>query len=165
LNQSLATRLYHAALASIHRADHGNGINSSQFREVEGISVDELTSSKKPKSLAVGYCNPPEETRFKKGQSGNSRGRPKGTPNMATVLERTLRDPAVVTKLEAAINQVMNKAAAGDLKAVQLLAALLRTAQERGAPEAEPDAYLDETEGDVFAEIVRRIKAAGNGEK
>ena len=114
----------------------------------------------KGKTKMVGYCNPPEETRFKKGQSGNPRGRPKGTPNMATVLERTLRDPAVVTKLEAAIKQVMNKAAAGDLKAVQLFTALLRTAQERGAPEAEPDAYLDETEEEVFIEIVRRIKAA-----
>jgi len=66
--------------------------------------------------------------------------------------------------MEAAIKQVMNKAAAGDLKAVQLFTALLRTAQERGGPEAEPDAYLDETEEDVFAEIVRRIKAAGKGE-
>lgn len=27
----------------------------------------------------VGYGRPPEETRFKKGQSGNPRGRPKGS--------------------------------------------------------------------------------------
>ena len=44
----------------------------------------------KPKSSKTGYCNPPEHTRFKTGQSGNPRGRPKGTLNLATVLERTL---------------------------------------------------------------------------
>ena len=44
------------------------------------------------RSTKVGYGNPPQHTRFKKGQSGNPRGRPKGTLNLATVLARTLRE-------------------------------------------------------------------------
>ena len=43
------------------------------------------------KTEQVGYGKPPKLTRFKPGQSGNPRGRPRGALNMATVLERTLR--------------------------------------------------------------------------
>jgi len=101
----------------------------------------------RPKTTKVGYRNPPEKSRFKTGQSGNPHGRPKGTLNMATILERTLREPVIivengkrrtVTKLEAALKQVVNQAASGKLKAVQLLATLVRSAEERGI-QAEPN--------------------------
>jgi hypothetical protein len=68
----------------------------------------------------VGYCHPPESARFTKGQSGNPKGRPKGSLNVATVFIKTLREKVVinengqrktVTKLEAAIKQLVNKAA------------------------------------------------------
>ncbi|HWX55498.1 MAG TPA: DUF5681 domain-containing protein [Verrucomicrobiae bacterium] len=68
------------------------------------------------------YRNPPQRSRFKKGQSGNPNGRPKGRANLATVLERTLRDTVVIkengrrktiTKLEAAARQLVDKAASG----------------------------------------------------
>ena len=127
----------------------------------------------KSKTKRVGYCNPPEHSRFQKGKSGNPTGRPKGTLNVATVLARTLHEKVIVkengkrrtvTKLEAALLRLTNKAAAGDLRAVQLLAALARSAEERGVPEATPNESLGEPEEDVFTEIVRRIKAAGKGE-
>ena len=89
--------------------------------------------SHQPKTTKVGYCNPPKHCRFKRGQSGNSRGRPPGSLNMATVLERALREKVVinengrqktVTKLEAAVKQLVNKAASGDLAALRQLSAL-----------------------------------------
>ena len=101
-----------------------------------------------PKTTKGGYRNPPEKSRFKAGQSGNPHGRPKGALNMATILERTLREPIIivengrrrtVTKLEAALKQVVNQAASGKLKAVQLLATLVRSAEERGIQAAEPN--------------------------
>jgi hypothetical protein len=97
----------------------------------------------RPKTTKVGYRNPPEKSRFKTGQSGNPQGRPKGALNMATILERTLREPVIivengrrrtVAKLEAALTQVVNQAASGKLKAVQLLATLVRSAEQAAEP-------------------------------
>jgi hypothetical protein len=102
----------------------------------------------RPKTTKVGYRRPPEKSRFKAGQSGNPHGRPKGSLNLATILEQTLREPTVivengkrktVTKLEAAIKQVVNQAAGGKLKAVQLLTTLVRSAEERGVQAAAPN--------------------------
>ena len=79
---------------------------------------------------SVGYGKPPREFQFKKGQSGNPNGRPKGSLNLATILARTLREKVTVneggrrraiTKLEAAAKQIVNKAAAGDAGAIRFL--------------------------------------------
>ena len=88
----------------------------------------------------VGYGKPPKHAQFKKGRSGNLNGRPKGTLNLATVLERTLREQVVInengrrkviTKLEAAITQLVNKAASGDAHAMRHLCQLVISAEER----------------------------------
>ena len=134
--------------------------------------MDEQSKSEKPKTTKVGYCNPPAHTRFKTGQSGNPRGRPKGTLNMATVLGRTLSEKVIVnengrrktiTKLEAAIRQLTNKAASGELKALQLLAALVRSAEERPIQVAVPNAALDEVEEKVVLGILKRLEPTSKG--
>ena len=135
--------------------------------------MDEQSKSAKPTITSLGYCNPPKHTRFKKGQSGNPQGRPKGTLNMATVLERTLREKVIInengkrktiTKLEAALKQLTNKAASGELKALQLLAALVRSAEERGSKAAVPNSALDEVDEKVFLGILKRLEATNKGD-
>jgi Family of unknown function (DUF5681) len=130
--------------------------------------MDETIDPERPKATSVGYGNPPEHTRFKKGQSGNPHGRPKGTLNMATVLERTLREKVVInengrrktiSKLEAAIKQLTNKAASGELKALQLLVALVRNAEERAAQAVVAEPALDEGDEKVFLDILKRLEA------
>jgi Family of unknown function (DUF5681) len=117
-------------------------------------------------SARVGYRNPPEKTRFKKGQSGNPKGRPKGTLNLATVLARTLREKVVinehgqrkiVTKLEAAVKQLVNKAAAGDLAALRHLASLVQSAEEQAAQAPPANAPLGEDDQKVVQGILERL--------
>jgi Family of unknown function (DUF5681) len=88
------------------------------------------------REYAVGKGKPPQHTRFQKGQSGNPKGRRKDSKNVATLLEQTLNERVVVTengkrktitKLEAMLKQLANKAASGDYRATKLLMPLADT--------------------------------------
>jgi hypothetical protein len=117
-------------------------------------------------SSAVGYGKPPLSTRFRKGVSGNPRGRPKGSRNIVAVFTKTLREKVVVnengqrktvTKLEAAVKQFVNKAASGDFRSLQLLVNLSREAEVRelSIPER---SLLGEVDQKVMEGIVRRFQ-------
>jgi len=112
----------------------------------------------------VGYGRPPKRTRFQPGRSGNPHGRPKGALNLETVLTRTIQEPVVVTeqgrkttitKLEAAIKQLTNKAASGDHRAIAQLVTLLQATDRQGhEPATDP---LPEADQRVMDRIVRRL--------
>jgi hypothetical protein len=119
----------------------------------------------------IGYGKPPKHAQFKKGQSGNLNGRPKGTLNMATVLERTLREKVVInengrrkviTKLEAAITQLVNKAASGDGHAMRYLCQLVMSAEERSVV-IEPETQLSETDQKVLDNVLKRFQQSIKG--
>ena len=86
----------------------------------------------------VGFGKPPKRTRFPRGVSGNPKGRPKGKQNLSTILEQTLQEMVVieengmrrtVTKIQAAVMQLVNKATSGDLAALRQLTALANAAE------------------------------------
>jgi hypothetical protein len=88
----------------------------------------------------IGYGRPPRETRFEKGRSGNPSGRPKGSRGVSTVIAAALSEKVVVnengkrrtiTKLEAAVKQMANKAAGGDQRAAKLIIELLHQSESR----------------------------------
>lgn len=123
------------------------------------------------KPYNVGFGKPPKPNQFRKGFSGNPKGRPKGRRNLATVLERTLQEKVVinengvrrtVSKLEAAVKQLVNQAASGDLSAMRQLAALAGSAEDEQL--ALPTRQLDQDDQKVMENVLKRFKQFANGE-
>jgi hypothetical protein len=99
------------------------------------IDDDDEQPTSKSRTYQVGFAKPPIATRFRKGQSGNPAGRPRGSKNISTILEQELEQRVVirengkqksVTKRRASMKQFVNKAIAGDPRALQLLINYLR---------------------------------------
>lgn len=88
------------------------------------------------KHYKVGYKKPPKSGQFKKGVSGNKKGRPKkikesmAGKSASEILKKVLNDKIsvsdghcskVITKGEAMITQLVTKAINGDLQAIKQL--------------------------------------------
>lgn len=124
-----------------------------------------------PKAYTVGYKRPPEHTRFKKGQSGNPKGRPKGSLNFIQALEKELRSPVTVkepgggsrtiTKFEAALKQLANKAAMGDHRAMALLMSFVTT--YLNSPEGTSPVLAQEADQAVLAGLLKRLEPHAQG--
>jgi replication-associated recombination protein RarA len=92
---------------------------------------------------------------------------------VAKVLERTLREKVVITekgqrktitKLEAAVKQLVNKAASGDQRALQSLLKLSREAESPERQSQPTNQAPGEIDQKVMEGILRRIQAAKNDE-
>jgi hypothetical protein len=117
--------------------------------------------AKKRTDYEVGFGKPPAHTRFAKGRSGNPRGRPKGSRNLATLLEQELNAPVIinengqrkrVTKLQAAVKQLVNKAASGEPRALQQLLGLNRLLDESAGETA-----LEPISGEFDQQLIRGV--------
>lgn len=126
-----------------------------------------------PRKYDVGYRKPPKHTQFKKGRSGNPRGRPRGSLNFATVLERALREKVVinengvrksVTKLVAGFRRFTDKFASGDPKAFRLVASMSQPADEHINEGPVADSVSNELDQRVLESILKRIEATSRKE-
>ena len=78
----------------------------------------------------VGYGKPPKHTRFKKGRSGNARGRPRGARNLKTELQEELAETIqikedgkakTISKQRAMLKSLTAKAVRGDTRAANVI--------------------------------------------
>ncbi len=116
----------------------------------------------------VGYRKPPKHTRFKPGQSGNPRGRPKGTNNLKTDLMEELRENIViregdqshkVSKQRAFVKTLVARTLKGDARSATLLTSMMMRLLDtgEGAPDIEDALVDDELEIlEAFADRVKR---------
>jgi hypothetical protein len=128
-------------------------------------------SSNKTAKSNIGYGAPPKQGQFTKGRSGNPKGRPKGSRNFSTVVENTLNESVTVnengrrktiTKEEAMVKQLVNKAAAGDARATQQLLGI-RQAIEESTEVSAPTSVTDEADRLVLKQIIARIRHNDGG--
>jgi hypothetical protein len=112
----------------------------------------------------VGYRRPPRHGRFTKGQSGNPKGRPKGSANAKTIVARvisekvTLRDgdkARDVTKLEGLLQAHLVKAIKGDARSASLVIGLVTKLGLLADTENEMSAALSEEDHAILQDYVR----------
>ncbi len=87
----------------------------------------------------VGYGRPPKHTQFKPGKSGNAKGRPRKSKELHKLIQTELDTTIIVqeagrekriTKREAIVKQVVNRAIKGEPKASQFVLAHLEKNRE-----------------------------------
>ena len=134
-----------------------------------------MTKRLRPKRRSreeVGYKRPPRASQFKPGQSGNPKGRPKGSLNNASVLAQTLREQVqvneggrrrTITKLEATVKQAVNKAAGGDSAAIRFLIGLTQVVEAQFDAQEVRD-ELPEDDKKVMAGLLARLQKLPTGE-
>jgi hypothetical protein len=116
---------------------------------------------------AVGYKRPPVNRQFKPGQSGNPKGRPKGRKNFKTIFVEVLSKKVKVrdkngtrtmSKLEAMIEVMANKALAGDPHA---FARIVQIAEKHEVFTCQPDATIDPSGLEVLERKLDEMAARG----
>ena len=114
----------------------------------------------------VGYGKPPRHTRFRKGRSGNPRGRQSGSKNLSTLLNEALNEPVLVaenggrrkiTKHRAIITQLVNQAAKADWRAIKILLDLVQEIEARNAPE-NPETSFGSADDKVIEQLRARLR-------
>ena len=117
----------------------------------------------------IGRGKPPRHAGFQKGRSGNPKGRPKGSKNLATLLNQALDEKVYVTEdgrrrritnRELVVKQLVNKSAAADLRAIKQLTDIVDDVERRtGASPAPPEpSELTATDREVVELFVARLR-------
>ena len=122
----------------------------------------------KGKEFEVGYGKPPKSGQFKKGKSGNSKGRPKGGRGLKTDLKAELNERITInengrrlslTKQQLMVKQLATQALKGDIRAITKLVDV--TQQVLGVEDEQAKSAKSLSASD--AEILRQYLMRKNG--
>ena len=129
-----------------------------------------------PGTYEVGYARPPESHRFKPGQSGNPKGRPKGTGDLLTHVTEELKRKVTISeggrtrkveKGKAVAMRVVDKGMKGEDQAIRTLAMLNRVQSAKTQsvmieePEDEADTAISPSDQEILDHYFhQRSKAA-----
>lgn len=117
----------------------------------------------------VGYGKPPEHSRFKPGQSGNKKGRPKKSAahkDLSDLLWERLDQPVELMlggrpvrmlAKEALAHQIVGRAMKGDFKAVQVLDRLLGGALGRSSDQIQTYPAGEDVQSESDAAVIERF--------
>jgi len=119
----------------------------------------------------VGYGKPPRHTRFKKCQSGNPRGRSPEAKNLSTLLNDALNERVIVreiegsrrvTKREAIITQLINRAAQADPRLLKIILELLQDVERRTEQVAPKTSGFGPADDKVIEQLRARFRNPGS---
>ena len=125
--------------------------------------------SETERDYEIGYGKPPAGRRFQKGQSGNPRGRPRGSKNLSTLLVEALDKLVVVTengkrreisKRHLGIAQLVNKFAMAEPNATRILLGMLLDGERRAPPAPDERPPLGAADKLVIENLLKRLRAS-----
>ncbi|MGY8682391.1 DUF5681 domain-containing protein [Bradyrhizobium sp. UFLA05-153] len=138
-------------------------LNSGNMKTAGTTEVDAVAPTR-ASSDGVGRGKPPKHSQFKPGQSGNPKGRPKGSRNFKTDVQETLQTPVKITKNGRPSNMTTQRAGLETLriKALQAkdqraLEQLLRLGEKYDEPKATVDESLDASDQAILDAYVQRV--------
>ena len=112
-----------------------------------------------------GYGKPPKDHRFKRGESGNPHGRPKGSRNIRTDLTELMKRkvavrengrPRRISRQEAMLLSLYDKALRGDVRAATNIINMMLEIDPAARAEVAPEGALSETDKEILADFLRR---------
>jgi len=116
----------------------------------------------------VGYCRPPKETQFKKGQSPNPTGRKRKPKSVQVQMQEVLAQKIPITeggkikrlpRQQVILLNLANKAAKGDLKAAAFVFNLL-CSPEHADTDTIDQASLSPDDQAMFDKVLRELMGA-----
>jgi hypothetical protein len=125
----------------------------------------------KKRDYEVGFGRPPRHTRFKKGQSGNPKGRLCGAKNLSTLINDELNQRVIIadesgqrkiTKREAIVKQLVNRSATGDWRAVTILLDMVQQIERRMEATSSEASALAAADEEVIELLRKRFEKGEN---
>ena len=119
----------------------------------------------------VGYGKPPQQHRFRSGMSGNPKGRPRGSKNLASLFAKLADQEITITenghkrrisKGEAVLLQTLNKALSGDLRATKEVVQLMLHAEAAQDREVTSGPDLEKSKAILKSFLKRASQASGD---